>query len=89
MAKTMRKYFRENFNGTEAADIYPSESFPTYGILYIYSMTITQHKRTVVALIFKMVFLRIPNVQLDIVFAETVPYFKQILKHWCNIWLLI
>ena len=33
MAKAMRKYFRENFDGAEIANIQPSESFPVYGNL--------------------------------------------------------
>ena len=33
MAKTMRKYFYENFDGAETANIWPSKSFPFYGIL--------------------------------------------------------
>ena len=33
MAKAMRKYFHENFDGAETANIQPSESFPVYGIV--------------------------------------------------------
>ena len=32
MATAMQKYFCENFNDTETANIYPSESFPVYGM---------------------------------------------------------
>ena len=32
MAKATRKYFRENFNGAETTNIYPSKSFLVYGI---------------------------------------------------------
>ena len=35
MAKTMQNYFRENFDGTETGNVYPSESFPVYGSLAI------------------------------------------------------
>ena len=35
MANTTQKYFRENFDGTETANIQPSESFPVYGILLV------------------------------------------------------
>ena len=35
MAKAMRNYFRENFDGAEIANIQPSESFPVYGITEI------------------------------------------------------
>ena len=35
MAKTMQNYFRENFDGTETVNVYPSESFPVYGSLAI------------------------------------------------------
>ena len=32
MAKATRIYFCENFDGVEIANIYPSESFPLYGM---------------------------------------------------------
>ena len=35
MAKAMRKYFRENFDGAEIGNIQPSESFPIYGTLHL------------------------------------------------------
>ena len=41
MAKTTQKYFRENFDGAETANIQPSESFLIYGILYTLGSTNT------------------------------------------------
>ena len=35
MAKATRRYFHENFDGAETANIQPSKSFPAYGICNI------------------------------------------------------
>ena len=42
MAKAMRKYFHENFDGAETVNIQPSESFPVYGT-YIVTQTKTKY----------------------------------------------
>ena len=51
MSTYMQKYFRENFNGTETANIQPNESFPIYGKqIYPTVQTVTddtiKHKHT-------------------------------------------